>query len=615
MEEKTVAKEVLKNVGGAKNVSHLEHCSTRLRFTLVDDSKVDQAAIKAIPGVLGVTQTAQTQVIIGGAVVEVYREVEKLLSGVQADNNPRPKKKQNWRAFILDFIISIFQPLIPAIAGGGILKSLLMLLNLVGVLDKTTSTYQILTFVGDAPLYFLPLLVAITTANKLKVNSLVAVSAVGGLLIPGLTALITEGTNLAGLPIQNINYAYQVFPAILCVISYSYLEKFFTKISPKVIRSFFVPMMSLLIVVPLTLLVLGPIGFTFGQGFASVIMTIFARFGWIAVALLAAFLPFMVVTGMHKAMIPYVITSLGETGKEIIYNAASLAHNISEAGACFAVTIRSKDKGLKATAVSAGISALFGITEPALYGVTILHKRVLYGVMFGSLIGGATLGILGVEAYVAVGPGIASLSMFISETLPNNLMYAVIGLVVSFIASFTAVFVLWKEPVNEETEENATSNELVFHAPVEGKVIPLSKVNDDVFASKMLGDGVAIIPIKGELYAPINGTIKMVYNTKHALGMETEDGTEIFFHIGLDTVNLDGKYFESFVREGQAVAQGELMIKFDLEEIKKAGFDPTTMIVITEPKHVTLNIAAEEQVITKEEKLFIIEGTEENAIA
>ncbi len=615
MEEKTVAKEVLKNVGGAKNVSHLEHCSTRLRFTLVDDSKVDQAAIKAIPGVLGVTQTAQTQVIIGGAVVEVYREVEKLLSGVQADNNPRPKKKQNWRAFILDFIISIFQPLIPAIAGGGILKSLLMLLNLVGVLDKTTSTYQILTFVGDAPLYFLPLLVAITTANKLKVNSLVAVSAVGGLLIPGLTALITEGTNLAGLPIQNINYAYQVFPAILCVISYSYLEKFFTKISPKVIRSFFVPMMSLLIVVPLTLLVLGPIGFTFGQGFASVIMTIFARFGWIAVALLAAFLPFMVVTGMHKAMIPYVITSLGETGKEIIYNAASLAHNISEAGACFAVTIRSKDKGLKATAVSAGISALFGITEPALYGVTILHKRVLYGVMFGSLIGGATLGILGVEAYVAVGPGIASLSMFISETLPNNLMYAVIGLVVSFIASFTAVFVLWKEPVNEETEENATSNELVFHAPVEGKVIPLSKVNDDVFASKMLGDGVAIIPTKGELYAPINGTIKMVYNTKHALGMETEDGTEIFFHIGLDTVNLDGKYFESFVREGQAVAQGELMIKFDLEEIKKAGFDPTTMIVITEPKHVTLNIAAEEQVITKEEKLFIIEGTEENAIA
>lgn len=614
MEEKTVAKEILKNVGGAENVSHLEHCSTRLRFTLVDESKVNEEAIKKISGVLGVTQTAQTQVIIGGAVVEVYKEVQKLLSGVTANNAEGPKKKQNWRAFILDFVISIFQPLIPAIAGGGILKSLLMLLNLVGLLDKTTSTYQILTFVGDAPLYFLPLLVAITTANKLKVNSLVAVSAVGGLLIPGLTAMMAEGTSLAGLNIQNINYAYQVFPAILCVISYSFLEKFFTKISPKVIRSFFVPMMSLLIVVPLTLLVLGPIGFTFGQGFASVIMAVFARFGWIAVALLAAFLPFMVVTGMHKAMIPYVITSLGETGKELIYNAASLAHNIAEAGACFAVTIRSKDKGLKATAVSAGISALFGITEPALYGVTILHKRVLYGVMFGSLIGGATLGILSVEAYVAVGPGIASLSMFISETLPNNLMYAVIGLMVSFVASFAAVLVLWKEPVADETNERTSQNEIAFNAPVEGKVISLSEVNDDVFASKMLGDGVAIVPEKGELYAPINGTIKMIYNTKHALGMETEDGIEILFHIGLDTVNLEGKYFESFVTEGQKVAQGDLLIGFDLSAIKAAGFDPTTMMVITEPKNIKLNIAGEEQV-TKEKKLVAVEGMRENAIA
>ncbi|MGG5342363.1 beta-glucoside-specific PTS transporter subunit IIABC [Enterococcus sp. AZ192] len=613
MDEKNVAKEILENVGGANNVSHLEHCSTRLRFTLVDDSKVDAEAIKKISGVLGITQTAQTQVIIGGAVVEVYREVEKLLSGIQVDTEKGSKKKQKWQDVILDFVISIFQPLIPAIAGGGILKSLLMLLNLIGVLDKTTSTYQILTFVGDAPLYFLPLLVAITTANKLKVNSLVAVSAVGGLLIPGLTALITEGTTLAGLPIQNINYAYQVFPAILCVISYSFLEKFFTKISPKVIRSFFVPMMSLLIVVPLTLLVLGPIGFTFGQGFASVIMTVFARFGWIAVALLAAFLPFMVVTGMHKAMIPYVITSLGETGKELIYNAASLAHNIAEAGACFAVTIRSKDKGLKATAVSAGISALFGITEPALYGVTILHKRVLYGVMFGSLIGGATLGLLSVEAYVAVGPGIASLSMFISETLPNNLMYAVIGLVVSFVASFAAVFVLWKEPATAGAQENET-NEIDFNAPVEGQMIPLSEVKDDVFASKMLGDGVAIIPTKGELYAPANGTIKMIYNTKHALGMQTDEGIEILFHIGIDTVNLGGKYFESFVSEGQKVTQGDMLIKFNLLKIKEAGFDPTTIIVITEPKNVKFNLVSEEQV-TKEEKIFVIEGKEENAIA
>ncbi|MFH0349293.1 PTS transporter subunit EIIC [Leuconostoc citreum] len=242
-----------------------------------------------------------------------------------------------------------------------------------------------------------------------------------------------------------------MFPAILAILVYAQLEKYLTKVTPKVIRGFFVPMVSLLIVVPLTLLVLGPIGYTFGQGFAAVILFIFSKFGWIAVAILAAVLPFMVVTGMHKAMIPYVVTSLGQTGKEVIYNAASLAHNISEAGGSFAVALRTKDKGLKATALSAGISALFGITEPAIYGVTILHKRVLYGVMIGSFIGGASLGLMGVETYVAVGPGLASLSMFISKTLPNNLLFAVIGLIISFIASFTAVAILWQDPVNQKT--------------------------------------------------------------------------------------------------------------------------------------------------------------------
>lgn len=606
MDEKKIASEILEAVGGPSNISHLEHCSTRLRFTLVKDEIVDVEKIKKIPGVLGVNQTAQTQIIIGNAVIEVYNELQEMIKGKTAKSEE--KKNQKLSAVVLDFVISIFQPLIPAIAGGGILKSVLMLLNLVGVLDKTTSTYQILTFVGDAPLYFLPMLVAITTANKMKVNNLVAVSAIGGLLIPGLTTMLAEGTSLFGLSLQNINYAYQVFPAILCTISYAYLERFFTKISPKVIRNFFVPMMSLLIVVPLTLFVLGPIGFTFGQGFASVIMAIFARFGLIAVALLAAFLPFMVVTGMHKAMIPYVITALGETGKELIYCAASLAHNIAESGACFAVTLRSKDKEMKATAVSAAISALFGITEPALYGVTILHKRVLYSVMLGSLIGGATVGLLGVEAYVAVGPGLASLSMFISDELPRNLMNAVIGLVVSFAASFIAAFILWKEPVDEmeKSESTKNENELVFNAPLEGKVLPLTEVKDDVFSSKMLGDGVAIVPTKGELFSPIDGVIEMVYSTKHALGLKTADGVEILFHIGIDTVNLEGKYFNSFVTEGQKVSQGELLLSFDLEKIVAKGFDPTTMIIVTNPKNVKLTVGKQEEV-NKELPLFAID--------
>jgi PTS system beta-glucosides-specific IIC component len=605
MSYKEAASKILKAVGGDENVEYLEHCSTRLRFNLIDNSKVKVKDLESIPEVIGVKQNVQCQVIIGNSVVEVYDEVKKLISdkGTSDKNN---KEKRKVGAIILDFVISVFQPLIPAIAGGGILKSLLMLLNMLGILSNATSTYKILNFVGDAPLYFLPLLVAFTTANKMKVNPLVAVSAVAALLTPNLAKMLGDGTLIFNIQVQNINYAYQVFPAILCVLLYSQLEKFFNKISPKVIRSFFVPMMSLLITVPITLLVLGPIGYNFGQGFAGVILFVFGKFGWLAVAILAAFLPFMVVTGMHKAMIPYVITSLSQSGRELIYNAASLAHNISEAGGCFAVSIRTKDKALRSTAVSAGISALFGITEPALYGVTILHKRVLYGVMVGAFIGGAFLGIQGVEAYVAVGPGIASLSMFISETLPNNLMNAVIGLGISFVASFIAVAILWKEQATSNKEEIKIENKKEeFNAPLEGELIPLIEVKDDVFSNKLMGEGFAIIPSVGELYAPLDGTIEMVFETKHSLAMKSEDGTEILFHVGLETVNLNGKYFNPEVSVGKSVKQGDLLLSFDLDKIIEEGFDPVTSVIITNRPDAKIE-TIESKKVNKSDKVFTI---------
>ncbi|MCS8595847.1 PTS beta-glucoside transporter subunit IIBCA [Leuconostoc citreum] len=620
IDQNKLASDILLAVGGQANVEDLVHCSTRLRFTLRDDSIVDKEKIKSLTGVLGLAQTGgQTQVVIGNDVADTYNAVKKLLSESNNDNLTATGTKQNKKlsAIVLDFIIGIFQPLIPAIAGGGILKSFLMLANMLGLMSDTTQTYKILYFVGDAPLYFLPLLVAITTANKLKVNPLVAVSAVAALLTPNLATILASsgGGHLFSFGIKNITYAYQVFPAILAILVYAQLEKYLTKVTPKVIRGFFVPMVSLLIVVPFTLLVLGPIGYTFGQGFAAVILFIFSKFGWIAVAILAAVLPFMVVTGMHKAMIPYVVTSLGQTGKEVIYNAASLAHNISEAGGSFAVALRTKDKGLKATALSAGISALFGITEPAIYGVTILHKRVLYGVMIGSFIGGASLGLMGVETYVAVGPGLASLSMFISKTLPNNLLFAVIGLIISFIASFTAVAILWQDPVNQKDallseNEAPTNRSVILPSPMAGKIIPLSSVNDAVFSNKTLGDGVAIIPLEGKLYAPTDGLIEMVYNTNHAIGMKTSEGDEILFHIGIDTVNLKGQFFDVAVTAGQKVKQGDLLVRFNREGIKAAGFDDTTMIIITNPQGASLQLSKDAKKSTKSKNHDNVKGLE-----
>ncbi|MBP1907035.1 PTS system beta-glucosides-specific IIC component [Paenibacillus turicensis] len=600
MDYKLTASEVLKHVGGKDNISQLEHCSTRLRFSLHDYSKVDVDHLQRVPGVIAVKMIGQCQVVIGNDVVEVYDEIIELLGGMghlsgagaSTSTSSSTSSKKNIGSVLLDFITSIFSPLIPAIAGGGILKSVLLLLGLMKWMDPSGQTYQLLFQIGDAPLYYIPLLVAVTTAKKLKVNQLVALSAVGALMLPKVTAMITEGAMLFGFPIKNISYAYQVFPAILTILLYAQLEKLFTRISPKAIRIFFVPMMSLVITVPISLLLLGPLGYTLGEGFSSVIVMLFSKVGWVATALLAAVLPFMVSVGMHKALLPYAITSVTTTGKELLYLPASLAHNIAESGACFAVAIRTRDKELRSTAISAGISALFGITEPALYGVTLQNKKVLGSVMIGSLIGGAFIGIVGVEVYVLVGPGLASMSMFVSESLPQNIINAFIGLIISFVAPFIILLIFGKDRKDKNQNQQMATNTVQqktqksqevqeIKSPVIGQQILIADVNDEVFSSKAMGEGVAIIPSKGELYAPVDGQIAVVYNRSHAIAMKMENGCELLFHVGIDTVRLQGKYFEPVVKAGDMVKAGDLLLKFEIDKIIEAGYDPVTIMVVS----------------------------------
>lgn len=589
MNVKETATAIVELIGGKENIAHLEHCSTRLRFTLKDNSLVQKDALEKVDGVIGVRQNVQCQVIIGNDVVEVYDEVMNVLGHeLTADGGSEGKQKQSWGAVLLDFIISIFQPLIPAVAGGGVLKSLLLLASVTGLMDNTSQTYQILNLIGGAPLYFLPILVAITTVNKLKVNQLVAVSAVGALILPELTTLLTDGAAFMGFGLQNIAYASQVFPAILTVLFYAQIEKLFTRISPKPIRIFFVPMMSLVITVPVALLILGPLGFEVGTIFSAAIIWLYAHLGWVATGILAAVLPLMVVTGMHKAMIPYAVSSMSEMGAELLYLPASLAHNIAEAGACFAVSVRTKDQKLRSTAVSAGISALFGITEPALYGVTILHKRVLYGVMASSLVGGAVAGLFAIKAFALVGPGLASITMFVDEANPMNLVWALVTLGVSFAVSFVLVLFLFKDKVVENKTTVADPKAEVLSKPVDGQVVALSEVNDEVFSSGMIGEGFGIIPTSGELIAPEDGEITMLFETNHAIGLKTRNGAELLFHIGLDTVQLEGKHFTPYVKAGDQVKQGQPLIQFDLDAIKAAGFDPIVICVVTNQENFTV---------------------------
>lgn len=579
MDINQTAKQIVSFIGGKENVAHLEHCSTRLRFTLKNDDLVKKEELEKVDGVIGVRQNVQCQVIIGNDVVEVYKQVQKELGELETTGVNRKKSKQSWGAIFLDFIISIFQPLIPAIAGGGILKSLLLLVSVSGVMSTESQTYQILNLIGGAPLYFLPILVAMTTAKKLNVNQLVAVSAVGALLLPEMTTLLSSGSTFLGFGVENIAYASQVFPAILTVLFYSQVERVFTRFSPKAIRIFFVPMMSLLITVPIALLILGPLGYNVGMAFSGVIVWLYSHLGWLATAILASVLPLMVVTGMHKAMVPYAVSSMSELGAELLYLPASLAHNIAESGACFAVSLRTKDSKLRSTAISAGISALFGITEPALYGVTILHKRVLYSVMFSSLIGGAVAGIFAIKSFALVGPGLASITMFVDADNAMNIVWAFVTLAISFAVAFVTVLVFFKEQAEISLEKSV--DEEFLTSPIEGKVIALSEVKDDVFSSGMVGKGIAIVPETSELVAPEDGEVTMLFDTYHALGFKTANGAEILFHIGIDTVKLEGKYFESFVKVGDKIKRGEKMIHFDLQAIQEAGYDPTVICVVT----------------------------------
>ena len=585
MNYKACAASVLKNVGGDKNVSHFEHCSTRLRFTIIDKSKVNVDALKKIDGVMGVVMGPQCQVIIGNEVVEVYDEVLKLGNLGGGNSNQAPKEKQKIGAVILDFIVGTFQPLIPILAGSGILKSFMILFATLGLIDKTSELYLVLSYVADAALYFIPLMVAVTAAGKLGCNKLVAMGAVSILVFPNMTALLAQegGAQLFGMTMKNISYANQVFPALVAVLFLAVVEKIFTKISPKPIRIFFVPLMSLLITVPVTLLFLGPLGYNLGTLFSNFILTVYGHFGWVAVMLLATVLPFLISVGMHKALTPYAISQIGTVGFDLLYLPASLAHNIAESGACFGVAIRAKDEKVKATALSAGISALFGITEPALYGLTIQNKRALLAVMSGCATGGLFIGLSAIRAFAAVGPGIASMSMFVDESNSKNMLMAIIGFAISFGVAFVAGILLWKE--NEtgkvDTKGEITTGEGAVCSPMTGEVIALSEVRDEVFSAGILGEGFAVIPEEGAVYAPVNGTIANVFDTKHAITINGSNGEEILIHVGMDTVKLEGKFFYPLVKDGDAVKAGDLLMKFDLKEIKEAGFDVTTPVVIT----------------------------------
>ena len=607
MDFKELAALILENIGGKSNVKNVVHCATRLRFTLKDDSKPNTDKIKKAPGVLQVVNAGgQYQIVIGPDVPQVYQEVIAL-GGFEASaaiDDPDAEKEDSRSRLskILESIAGIFQPIIPAITGAGLLKALMALFSSFGLLKAGTQTHAILNAMADAAFYFMPVLLAASCARKFKCNQGNAMALAGILVYPSFVALMggKEAVSFLGfIPVTKAVYASSVIPIILGVWFMSVVEHWVQKVSPRAIKFFSVPLVSLFVGGVVTITLLGPIGSWVSGLINSLFTWMNASIPWLVPTVVGIFSPLLVMTGTHYGLIPIGTNNLA-TVKWDSTVIGMLPSNVAQGAAGLAVALRSKNPDTKQQASSAGLTAVLGITEPVLYGVNMRFTFPLYAAMIGGGLGGLYMGLTRVARFAGGSPGLLVLPGYIPSAEGTalgytmmNLAHAVIGgVVIAFIGSWVACNVLYdiwakkgKIPDEElhgpEVIPDVPDNVIV--ALANGKFIGPDEMKDAMFSQQTMGQTVAIEPSDGVICAPVNGTIEMIFPTAHAFGMRMPDGTGLLIHIGVDTVNLKGQGFTLLKKEGDDVKAGEPVVRVDLDVLRNAGYSPQTMIVITEP--------------------------------
>lgn len=598
MDYQHLGKQILELVGGEGNVNSLTHCATRLRFDLFDKSIVDSDAIAKLTGVISVVDSGgQFQVVIGNEVQQVYQAISQNLSH-KDHGSLRTKKKEGILSYIIGIISTSFTPVIPALTGAGMIKALLAICKLTGVLSPDNHTYYLLDMVADAAFFFMPILLAYGAASKFSCNPILAMTIAGALLHPNLAKLMTLGQDVTfiGIPVKLADYAGSVLPIIITVWVMSYVERIAEKVIPSMIKFFIKPMIILLIAGPLALVVIGPFGILLNDLVAQGAGFINSKASWLIPMLMGGLQPFLIITGTAWAMTPIATGQLSRNGCEMINGPGMLASNIAQGAATLCVAIKTKNKNLKQLGYSSGFTALLGITEPSLYGVTLKLKRPLIASMIGGGVAGIYAGVSGLLRYAFVSPGLAGLPAFIGDN-PMNIVHALvtcgIAVVVTFILTW---FMGFDDPIDEDDatrttdiETNLSSqnnshtlefSDVILNSPLTGKVIPLSEVKDDIFSKNLIGNGVAIEPSQGKVVAPISGKVISLLESKHAIGIKSDEGIEILIHVGLDTVKLGGQFFTNKVVQGQKINIGDELIEFDLAAIEKAGYMTTTPIII-----------------------------------
>ncbi|MEI2281602.1 beta-glucoside-specific PTS transporter subunit IIABC [Paenibacillus polysaccharolyticus] len=610
MDHLKLAQNIVDRVGGRDNIQSLTHCATRLRFVLNDNRKADADTLENTAGILKVVESGgQFQVVVGNDVSEVYKHIveEGEFDGAGSGASSE-KEKKSIRSAIFGLISGSLTPLIPVFAGAGLVKALLIVLERAGWIAVDSGTYAILAAAGNSIFYFLPILLGITIAKVLNVNSYVAAAIGAALMEPNFTALTAAGTttHFLGIPVSLMNYASSVFPMFIAVSIYAVLEKFLKKIMHKNVQLFAVPFFSLVIMVPLTAMLIGPFGQYVGQWIGDIVNFLINSNSVIAGIILGGTWSFLVLLGLHWATVPIIMGNLSAGGDLIAPLAATSV--AASMGIGLGVFLKTKDKDLKALSGSSFLSAILsGVTEPILYGIILRYRKTLIYLVAAGAIAGGLMGYLGVKLIV--------FNFFLNVfTLPaqSPMLYYIIG-VLTAIAGGALCVVLFgyeskkndqvaegpkvqKDENNQQSasgsstakmEQNAAgidanvAMESLITSPLEGKVIPLHEVEDVVFSSESMGKGVAIIPSKGRLVSPVDGVVSVTMKSAHAIAVTSDEGVEILMHIGIDTVRLKGKYFTQKVQQGNRIRKGEVLIEFEMDQIRNEGFKLTTPIVVT----------------------------------
>lgn len=577
---KKLAKDIIENIGGKDNILSLTHCVTRLRFNLSDESLANDNVLKNMDGVVTVMKTAgQYQVVIGNHVPDVFTDVCELTGTLK--EKPMDTKKMSMKDKILDLITGIMMPSIGLLCACGMIKGLNVIFLVTGLLAIDSGMYVLLNAVGDSMFFFFPVVLGYNTAKKLNMNPFTGLIIGAALCHPTING---ADINLFGY-VVNATYTSSVLPVILVVALAAPLERFFMKVIPDVVKTFLVPMLVLLISVPIGFAFIGPVANMIGALLSQGLIAAYNISPLLAGALMGGFWQVFVIFGVHMiVMIGSMMNVLSGVPDPILPLMAFVS--FAQTAAVLAIWVKTKNKKLKAIALPAWISGIFGVTEPAIYGVTLPRIKIFVVTCFGGAISAVMTAMFGIKAYTMAGMGIFMVPGMMNPDDPmTGLIQSIICIVVAMLFTFVVTFILFKDDdiqVTEElTEKHNVMNKDMICSPMKGCIKPLSQIEDRAFSEGLLGQGIAIVPTVGKIVAPFNGKVLSLFPTKHAIGLVSENGCEVLIHLGMDTVRLEGQYLTSHVKQGDKVKQGDVLITFDLEKILAEGYSLDTPIIIT----------------------------------